>query len=235
MAGRTRKRSLRASAAAIAVLAVAAPGAVGAEPAAPPSITVFGHATRKAVNDTARVRFKVVTSAKTAVLALDRNSARARAVIAAIKAKGVAPADIKTQQVSVDRVRVKPKNKPARVFYRATNAIVVTVRKLQTTPAVIDAAVAAGATGVSGVEFSTSKLHALYLGALSAAFDDAKAKAQLLANRAGVVLGQPLQIEEGSDFIGVPSSGSGGQSLGPPIQPGTSTVEADVTVVFAIL
>jgi uncharacterized protein len=227
-------RTLRVSVAAIAVLAVAAPGAVAADAVAPPSITVVGHASRTAANDTARVRFKVVTSAPTAVLALGRNSARARSVLKAIKAQGVAPADIKTQQVSVDRVRVKPKNRPAHVFYRATNSVVVTVRKLRTTPKVIDAAVAAGATGVSGVEFSTSKLDALYLGALSGAFDNAKAKAQLLANRAGVVLGKPLQIEEGTDFIGVPSSG-GGQSLGPPIQAGTSTVEADVTVVFAIL
>jgi uncharacterized protein YggE len=235
LAGRIRTRTLRASAAAIAVLAVAAPGAVAADPGAPPSITVFGSATRTAVNDTARLRLKVVTSAPTALEALRRNSARTRNVLNAVQSQGIPAADIRTERVSVERVRVKRKNKPTRVFYRATNSVVVTVRKLRLTPFVIDNGVAAGATGVSGVDFSTSRLDALYRAALGSAFDDAKAKAQLLADRAGVVLGKPLQIEEGTDVFDGGGSAGGGQALGPPIRPGSTTVSADVTVVFAIL
>ena len=104
--------------------------------------------------------------------------------------------------------------------------------------AVIDAAVRAGATGVEGVEFSTSKRDELYRQALGDAFKDAKAKAQRLAQEAGVTLGAPLQIQEAfEDFgFGEPQSG-GGSSQGapaPPIEPGTAGVEATVTVRFAI-
>jgi uncharacterized protein len=235
LAGRTRIRPLRAAAAAIAVLAVAAPGAYAADTAAPPSISVVGHASRKAPNDTARIRLGVVTQGRTAVLALDRNSARANRVINAVKAQGVQAADIKTERISLDRVRVKRKHKPARIFYRATNRVVVTVRVIGRAADVIDAAVRAGATGVSGVDFSTSKKNDLYHQALAAAFDSAKAKAQLLADRAGVTLGPPLQIVEGpptftSDGYVAPNAGAGTA-----IEPGTATVDADVTVVFAIL
>jgi len=236
MAGRTRTRTLRASAAAIAVLAIAAPGASAADATAPPSITVVGHASRKAVNDTARVRLGVVSEGKTAVLALDRNSARARNVVNAVKSQGIPAADIKTETVSLERLRVKRKHHPARIFYRATNRVVVTVRAIGRAAAVIDAAVHAGATGVSGLDFSTSKEDDLYLQALGSAFDKAKAKAELLANRAGVPLGAPLQIEEGGPLV--TSTGFTdplGAAVGVPIEPGTTTVGADVTVVFAIV
>jgi uncharacterized protein len=236
LAGRTRTRPLRGTAAAIAVLAIAAPGASAADTTSPPSISVVGHASRKAVNDTARVRFGVVSRAPTAVAALNRNSARAQRVVNAVKAQGNAPADIKTENVSLRLVRVKHKHRPTEVFYRASNSIKVTVRAISRVAPTIDAAVRAGATSVSGVDFSTSKQDALYRQALSAAFDDAKAKAQLLADRAGVTLGTPLQIVEGVELepgVGVPSAGGG--SSGVPIQPGTSTVRAEVTVVFAIL
>jgi hypothetical protein len=123
-----------------------------------------------------------------------------------------------------------------RIFYRATNRVVVTVRVISRAAGVIDSAVHAGATGVSGLDFSTSKQDDLYLQALSSAFDKAKAKAELLANRAGVVLGAPLQIVEGTPLI--TSNGStapGAAAEGVPIEPGTATVGADLTVVFAIL
>jgi uncharacterized protein YggE len=236
LAGRTRTRPLRASAAAIAALAIAAPGASAADSASPPSISVVGHASKRAANDTARLRFGVVSEGRTALLALNRNSARARNVVKAIRSQGIRAADIRTETVSLDRVRVKRKHHPTRTFYRATNRVVVTVRAIGLTGTVIGAAVAAGATGVSGLEFSTSKEDDLYLQALASAFDKAKAKAELLARRAGVTLGPPLQIEEGSPLV--TSNGftpPEAADVGVPIQPGTATVGADVTVIFAIL
>jgi uncharacterized protein YggE len=236
LAGRTRTLPLRASAAAIAALAIAAPGASAVDATAPPSITVVGHASRKASNDTARLHLSVVSQGPTALQALNRNSSVARNVVNAVKAQGIPAADIRTETVSLNRVRVKRKHHPARVFYRAANRVVVTVRQIPLVAPVIDRAVAAGATGVSGLDFSTSKEDDLYLQALASAFDKAKAKAQLLANRAGVVLGAPLQIEEGSPLV--TSDGFTNPlaaTTGVPIQPGRATVGADVTVVFAIV
>lgn len=232
LAGRTRNQPLRASAAAIAALAIAAPGAFAADR----TVTVVGDATATAPNDTAAFTLRVATRSRQAAVALNRNSARTRRVIAAVKAQGIPAADIQTQQVSLSRVRVKTRNGGHRRVYRATNGIGVTVRKVGRTGAVIGAAVNAGATSVSNLNLSSSKSRTLYRQALGDAFDDAKAKAQELADRAGATLGSAQTITEGFDEFSsgdqsyaAPQAGSSA-----PIEPGTTDIFAEVTVTFAL-
>ena len=235
LVGRTRTH--RAVAAAIASLAVAAPPALAADPA-PRSITVVGQGSVNAPNDTSRLTFRVETRSKKAAVALKKTSARAQRVIDAVKRAGVAADDIQTENVSLERFVRRLKHHRRRSGYRSVNSVIVTVRNVDSTPSVITAAVNAGANGVDGIDFTTSKLSDLYDQALSKGYDDAKRKAERLAKQAGVTLGGPLQIEEhftlddssnaGSSQFAVPAVG------GPPIQPGTATVDAVVTVVFAI-
>ncbi|MFL5781345.1 MAG: SIMPL domain-containing protein [Thermoleophilaceae bacterium] len=232
MAGRTRNRPLRASAAAIAVLAIAAPGAF----AQARTVSVVGDATATATNDTASFNLRVTTRAKQAAVALNRNSARMRRVVAAVKAQGIPAADIETQQVSLSRVRVKTRKGQHRHVYRASNSIGVTVRQVGKTGTVIGAGVNAGATGVGGVELSSSQSRQLYRQALGDAFDDAKAKAQELADRAGATLGDAQTITEGFQEVdsGNEQSAVGFPASGPPIEPGTTKIFAEVSVTFAL-
>ena len=220
-------------AAAIAVLAVAAPPALAADTTR--TVSVFGDATAKARNDTAVLHFKVATRARKAATALDRNSARTRRMLAAIKAEGVAPDDIQTEQVGLTRHRVGRKHHK-HVVYSAVNRVTVTVRDIKHTGDVIDAGVHNGATGFSGGHFSSSKKRSLYRQALGAAFDDARAKAAMLAARAGATLGPALTIHEGfvDESGGDPIAPNAGRAQSAPIEPGTAKIFAEVTVVFAL-
>ncbi|HKP89644.1 MAG TPA: SIMPL domain-containing protein [Thermoleophilaceae bacterium] len=201
-------------------------------------MSVTGDATRTARNDTARLQFRVTTRARTAANALDRNSARMGRVIAAIKAQGIPAADIETQHVSLSRVRIRISKGHHRHVYRAANAVRVTVRSVPKTGAVIQAGVDAGATGFSGPDLSYSKAEDLYRAALGDAFDEARAKAQELADRAGATLGPAVTITEGSDEFSnggnQQNATSGGGGRVTPIEPGTTTVFAEVSVTFAL-
>jgi uncharacterized protein YggE len=219
-------------------LVVASPGVATAQTTAPAerTITVVGMASVTAPNDTAGVSFGVRTAHATPAAALSDTSGRTQRVIAALTAAGIAKADIQTQTVSLSRgVRPRRGHRKRRVVYTATNSVSVVVRDIGTTGTVIQAAVNAGATSVSGVEFSASNADDLYRRALGLAYDDAHAKAAALAEHAGATLGRPISIQEGQqDFVNPSAQTVAAPSPAPPIEPGTATVDAFVTVVFAI-
>src|SRR3954470_1811159 len=218
-------------------LALAAPA--GAQlPAGQRTIAVVGNASVTAPNDTATVSFGVVTRHGTATGALTDTSARTRRVIDALAGQGIAKADIQTQTVGLGRTvrRTGKHRRKRRVVYTASNSVDVTVHDLSKTGAVIQAAVDAGATRVSGVEFSASNSEGLYDQALGLAYDNARSKATALAARAGMTLGDPISTQEGQqDVCAVPDEAQPAPAAGPPpIEPGTATVTAIVTVVFAM-
>jgi uncharacterized protein YggE len=200
------------------------------------TLTVTGTATVTAANDSAFLSLGVSTTHSTAALAIADTSSRTRRVLKALAAQGIAAADIQTQTVSVRRsVRRATKHRKRRVVYTASNSVSVTVRSVGKTSAVIGAAIGAGATRVSDIGFFPSDETGLYRQALGLSYDDARAKAELLAERADVTLGKPISIVEGQDQFepfAQELASTGGGSV--PIEPGTATIMATVTVVFAI-
>ena len=219
------------------VLAAAAPA--GAQTAAGQrTITVVGNASVTAPNDTATVSLTVTTRHGTATRALADTSGRTRRVLDALAAQGIAKDDIQTETVDLARTvrRTGKHRRKRRVVYRASNSVDVTVHDVSKAGAVIQAAVDAGATGVSGVEFSASNSEGLYDQALGLAYDDARSKAAALAARAGMKLGDPISIQEGQQdfFTETDFAQSAPAATGPPIEPGTATITALVTVVFAM-
>jgi uncharacterized protein YggE len=203
------------------------------------TITVVGSGAVTAVNDTAFVGLRVSTTRRTPGAALNVTSRRTRAVVAAIRALDVATEDIQTQEVAIRKVfRRTGRGKRRFVGYRAINSVAVTVRQIRATGALIAAGLRAGATSVSGAEFTVSNADALYNDALAGAYRNARSKAELLAAEAGVTLGAVIEIREG-----VPALDSSGfeefadalaSAIAAPIEPGTSTVATNVTVTYAI-
>jgi len=114
-----------------------------------PTITVSGTGSVRAVPDRAQFSFGVTTQAPTASQALNANATLARRVIAAVKAAGVAPADIQTQTVFL-----APRfsdDGGAIVGYTAANSVSATLRDLDKAGAVVDAAAEAHARLVDAV------------------------------------------------------------------------------------
>lgn len=223
--------------AAIAVSAVVLAG--GADAATAPSaastntVSVTGTGSVTAVPDQASFDFTVTTKAATAAAALTKNGTDVRAVIAAVKGAGVDAANIQTEQVSLDPVMSSDGN--SITGFTASDTISVTKLSIAKAGGIVDAAVGAGATSVSGPSLTISSQDALYNQALEAAVAQAKSKAQALADAAGETLGAIVAIDENGGSAPIPFAKSATDSAGStPIEAGTQEIQATVSVTFAM-
>lgn len=201
------------------------------------TVTVVGASTQTVPNDAASLSFGVSKLRKTRQAALRIVSVRLRAVIAAVQSvPGIESGDVTTGRISVRQV-----SRGKLTLYRAAEGIVVILHEPDRAGELVNAAIAAGATGSRGPSFFASDPELAYRNTLLAAFDQAKAKAAALAARAGAILGPVLSIEESTEAEPeLPSEpvtkgprGAADQAP-PPAKPGTSTVTAKVRVVFAL-
>jgi hypothetical protein len=224
--------------AAAALLAIAGFGpelASSAEPDSGKGITVTGSGDVRSTPNRADLTFSAHSEGSTAAQALARNSAKLNRLIAALKAAGVAAADMRT-----DHLGVSPRYDGERETtdgYAADASLTVSQQGLDRASRLIDIGVAAGADSVSGPSLSTGDRDEQYRRALEAAFDDARKKAKALANAAGVSLGDVTAIAEGSQPNGGPVVLAAERAVGDsktPIEPGTEQITAVVTVTFAI-
>jgi uncharacterized protein YggE len=218
----------------LALLALALLLPVGAN-AAERTVTVKGSATQKVPNDAAKLGFSVSKERKSRGAALQVVAAKLRAVIDVVQATpGIGAGDVTTGQISVRKV-----SRDKHVLFRASEGIGVVLHEPQNAGELVNAAVAAGATGTRGPDFFASNPEAAYNNTLLAAFDQAKSKAATLATRAGAVLGPAITIEETTEAVPVEGGraspkGAADTAPAPPAKPGASTVTASVRVVFAL-
>lgn len=196
------------------------------------TVTVQGTGTVTAVPDQAEFDFTVQTKGATAAAALSRNATDTKAVIAAVEGAGVAAANIQTTQVSLNPVMSN--DGTSIVGYTAFDSIAVTKLAIAKAGSVVDAAVGAGANGVSGPSLSLSSQEALYDNALKTAVAQAKTKAQALAEAAGRTLGGVVSIVEGGGQVPLPFAVGAAPKESTPIQPGTEDVQATVAVTYGL-
>jgi len=210
-----------------AVLALPAAAAVGD----PQGITVTGVGSVEATPDISTWSFGVSNQAGSAKTALARNAATMKRIATAVKAVGVAEADVQTQSASLYPRRNR---RTGAITFTASGSVTVTVRTLAKTGAVVGAATEAGASEIFGPSLRISDQKALYDQALDKAYDDALAKAQKLATKAGLTLGAPIAIVEGGggDIVYAQASASGG-GFEFDLEPGRNSVSATLTVTFA--
>jgi uncharacterized protein YggE len=200
-----------------------------------PGITVIGSGTARAVPDVADWSFGVQSDAATASQALEQAANATRKIVDALRDEGIAKEDLRTEQVSLyprtsdDGLSV--------IGYSASSSVSATVRDLGKAGPVVDAAVNAGANQVSGPSLRVSDNTAQYRAAVDAAMDDARARAEALAAKAGVRLGGPVAIVESGGGYPVPMydrAVTAGAEAAVPIEPGIDQISATLTVTFAI-
>jgi uncharacterized protein YggE len=223
------RRSLTALAA--VTLALLLPSTAAA---AERTVSVHGTSTQKVPNDTASLGFSVSKERKTREAAIQAVAVDLRKVIATVQGTpGIGTGDISTGEISVRKT-----TKGKRTLYRAAEGIGVILHEPNRAGELVNAAIAAGATGTRGPNFFAGNPEAAFNNALLAAFAQAKAKATALATSAGATLGPVLSIEEGTEVSGTPLEESAGKGTtaapSPPVKPGNSTVTATVRVIFAL-
>jgi uncharacterized protein YggE len=228
----TRIAAVVVSAASLLVLAAVAwpEGASSAADEAEDGITVTAVGSVKAVPDRAELSFGVTTEGPTAKEASRANAARMTELIDALKAAGVRSTEIRTQNVSVSR-RHSPTGEQL-PGYTAENGVSVKVASNRA-GAIVDLAVASGATNVSGPSFDVSDREALYRDALGAAVREARKKAEAIAGAGGVSIGDVRRVVEGGTAEPAVYLETA-RAAATPVEPGQEEVQATVTVSFAV-
>jgi uncharacterized protein YggE len=215
--------------AAAAVVGIGRPEAAGGASDTPQEgITVTGTGQVSSVPDEAEFSLGVSTTGTTARSTLASNTQQMQRVIDALRAAGVARADIKTQDVSVGRDYDDDGG------YTARNSVSVTIHDLDRAGAVLDAASRAGANEVYGPSLTRANRPGLEAKALQVAFADARDRAEALAEAAGVSLGKVAAITEQPQSGGEYMPMLAKRDAAAPIEPGREQIAASVTVTFAI-
>jgi len=197
------------------------------------TVSVQATVEREVPNDAAEVHFNVSKERQGRAAALRIVAVRVRAVIAAAQSiPGVGPGDVSTGSISVRRVE-----RGERPVYRASEGVTVITHRPEAAGELIAAGVAAGATNTRGPSFFVGNADAAYDAALVEALKRAKAKAEMLAAAAGATLGPAITITEGGDVVsnvGSREKGANAAEPAPPVKPGTSSVTASVSAIFAL-
>jgi uncharacterized protein len=166
----------------------------------PPSINVSGEGEVRAEPDLAVVSVGVTAVQPTSQGAMNEVNGKLAAVVAAVRALGVESRDIQTSGLSLQpiyRPRGPRDDAPPEIeAYRASNGLTITVRNIDQAGPVLDAANANGANVFNGVRFGLSNVDELRMQALALATSNAGAKAQAIANGAGVRITGVLQLAE---------------------------------------
>lgn len=194
-------------------------------------ISVAGHGEIQVTPDEATLNVGVQTTGSDSQSAMSANADKMQAVIAAIESRGVPSKNIQTGNLSLGYDQEKDR-------YVATHTVTVQVDDVTQVGSVLDAAVAAGANMSWGVSFGLKDTASAQDQALKDAIAHARQHAGAMAAALGVSIAGVQSASTASYntppppiYAGVASSTAGSST---PVQPGQTTVTADVTVVYAI-
>ena len=184
----------------VAIGALAAP-ATAAEiqiAATGPVVELTVQESVEAEPDIATVGAGVTTQARTAVEAMRANAEAMTAVVARIKQLGVAERDIQTTGINLGAMYDYDQTSRRQVFrgYQASNRVSVKLREIERVGEVLDALVAAGATDLSGPDWSIDDDTAARAQARRQAIETAQAQAREYARLTGYTGVRLLEVNE---------------------------------------
>ncbi len=200
-------------------------------------ITVSATGEVTAEPDQARLSAGVTAEATTAREALDKNSELMRAVDDGLKAAGIDAKDIQTSNFSIQPRYTQPRDGEASVIdgYQVSNQMDILVRDLSKVGDLLDKIVGLGANQMNGLSFEVSKAETLKDDARKQAVANALRRAKLLAGAAGAEVGEVVQIAEEVGYQGPrPVAFAAAKASGAPIESGTTTLEARVTITWKL-
>ena len=235
-------RTLGAGALGALIVAVAALTAQAGPAAAAPvnagdpanTITVSASGKVTVVPDVARVNLGVTINKSTVKAARSAAAAAMTNIIAAIKALGVADADIRT--VGLNLYPQYANGSSTKIAgYTISEQLQITIRDLDKAGDVVDAATAKGATDVNGISFELADPEKAMNDARASAVTTARASAQAMASAGQVTLGKVVAITDLSPATPIYYGAERAfDALATPVKPGTQDVAVSVTVIFAI-
>lgn len=203
-------------------------------------ITVTGEGSVFAVPDMAVITMGASAEAETAKEAMDQTSDITTAVLDRLTEAGVAERDMQTSDLSLSPLwsnRSSSENRPSIDGYQASNRVTVRVRDLESLGTILDAVLTDGANELGGLEFTLSDPEPLMNDARIKAVADARARAKLLADAAGVELGALISLSETGARAPRPEMLSMARASDSvvPVAQGEAELRASVTLVYEIV
>jgi uncharacterized protein YggE len=203
----------------------------------PSGVTVSGAGSAFGVPDVAVVTLGVEADAATVEEARGQAAASMEGMIQALKDGGVNEDDIQTTRFSVQpRYDFENDRQVLRGFV-VTNIVTAKLREIDKTGDLVDAALQAGGdlARVESLSFTIDDPSTLETEARRLAVDEARQRAETLADAAGAELGRVLSITESGGAVPVPSGEGAARDEGvTPIEPGELEVQVQVQVVYEL-
>lgn len=169
------------------------------------SVTVGGTGRSSVTPDRFVFTVGVQTVGNTVDDAVTQNNKRVAAVLAALKAAGAQEKDIQTSNFNIWPQQDYQEGRLPRILgYQVTNSVTVRSSKVADAGRLLGVAIGAGVNTSSGITFEVADPSRGRDAGLRAAFDDARAKATLLAQAAGRTLGRAISISEGVQHMPQP-------------------------------
>jgi len=205
------------------------------------TLSVTGSGKTFLTPDIAYLSIGVHTENQDAAEAIASNNTQSQEVAQALRAFGIDPKDIQTNNFSVyPRQDYDQNGQPTDLVFVVDNTVYVTLRDIDTVGDAIDAAVQAGANTVSGIQFDVEDKGEAMAQAREAAIADAQQQAEGLAEAAGVTLGV-IQTISSTNAYPIPYYMDRGGAVAMeaaasavPISPGQMTITVDVNVTYLI-
>jgi uncharacterized protein YggE len=157
------------------------------------TVAINGSATVRLPPDRVAFTVGVETVDADVAKAFEANDKKLRAVVASLKAKGVASKDIQTSNLDISS-----RDERGQRFsgFRVTNLVTVTSAEPARAGELLQAAVATGANQAGGLRFFVADTPQARTRGLELAFEDARGKAQTLAQQAKRSLGDVVCVSE---------------------------------------
>jgi len=206
------------------------------------TLNVSGSGKAYLTPDIAYVNIGVHTEDKNASEAVGANNQGSQKVIDTLLNQGIDEKDIQTTNFSIyPQQQYDSQGKPTgEIIYDVDNSVIVSVRNIDKVGKVLDAVVQAGANSINSIEFDVADKTKALSEARKAAVQDARVKAEELANAAGVELGEVQTISEYTGGSPTPIYKSGApapmavETATVPIQPGQLILTVEVSIVYEI-
>ncbi len=211
---------------------------VGIAARQPSMITVTATDKASVAPDIATVDLGVTNTAATPEKAQSDNAAKTNALLDALKALGIAPADIQTSNYSVNP-SYDYNSSPAKVVgYDANQTVTVKIRNQDLVSSVLQKSVSLGATNVNGLQFTVDDPAAVEADArakaIAKAYEEAAAIAGAMHARVGAVISYSEADNNGPIFFAPSAISKDAGGAAPSVAPGQTEVSKTVTIEFAI-
>ncbi|MFH1561038.1 MAG: SIMPL domain-containing protein [Patescibacteria group bacterium] len=201
------------------------------------TVTVTGEAKGQEASQVARFSATVTKTNDSKEVAVDGVNQGMEKIVEQVKSFGIKDQDLKTMTISISQDQEdyyegdRRKSRPGQ--WRVSNSLEITLRDVDQSSQLANLLAESGATNVWGPNFYLDDTNSMEDSLMEEAIKDARQKAEAIAKVENRKVKKAISISEGYSDAGIRyamESGGGGA----PMEPGSSTVQKTVTVVFEL-